>query len=61
MKTATEALDAVDKHTANLLLTRDGHAGMLHILSSLRQQAQAESAEKIAAETAAAESAGGPG
>ena len=56
MKTATEALDAVDKHTANLLLTRDGHAGMMHILSSLRQQA-----EKIAAETAAAEAAGGPG
>lgn len=61
MKTAIEALDAVDKHTANLLLTRDGHAGMMHIISSLRQQAHAAATEKAVAATDAAASAGGPG
>lgn len=50
MKTALEAIEFIDTHSKNLLLTRDGHGALLQILSAAKQQAQA-AVDAAAAET----------
>lgn len=57
MRTADDAIQFIEAHAKNLLLTRDGHAALIQILQAASQQAAKAKEEDAAAERAK----GGPG